>query len=233
MKLKEFYGSKIGKNILNQECFPEEVSDYLKKEKLFLDNLVDKFDSIIEIGCGNGTHLQWAIENGKKYIGIDINEGRITKARLTANLNGFDSNQFKFACEKAENFPRVLDNLNIEQSNSIPFVYFPFNVFGNIESVEEIILSLKKTNIDFGICAFKTSNLANKIREKYYENCGCQNILRINDNKGVRFKSKEGLNTIAYFSDWMQRKFSSIKIKLKTYEISEIGIAYVSDKSIK
>lgn len=233
IKLKSFYESSVGNNIMEKKCFSEEINQYLEFEKCLLESIINKFNVLVEIGCVKGRHLQWALDKGKYYVGIDIVNQHILDAREVASSLNLDSSQYKVVCEQAENFYTILNNLNIDIDDKQKYntlIYFPFNILGNVENFEQTIMSLKESNVDFYISAFKTDNFSTKIRKNYYNKCGCKDIIEIQDDTGIRFKSKEGLNTIAYFPNWLNQKFFEMDIKIKTYEISKVGIAYISDR---
>jgi hypothetical protein len=230
--LKNFYTSSIGNNIMEKKCFPEEINQYLESEKRSLESFIDKYNLFVEIGCVKGRHLKWALNKGKYYVGIDIVDRHILDATKQASSLNLDSNQYKFICGRAENFHTILNNLS--NTNYTPtrnsLTYFPFNILGNIENFNRLIMNLKDSNVNFYMSSFKTDEFSTKVRKKYYTQCGCSNLIEIQDDTGIRFKSQEGLDTIAYFPDWLNKRFLDIGIKIKVYELSKIGVAYVSDR---
>lgn len=232
MNVKTFYESNIGHNIMEEIFFSREINSYLELEKCFLESIINKFNLFVEIGCVKGRHLQWTLEKGKYYVGIDIVSKHIIDAERVAVSLNLDSNQYKLVCERAENFYLILNQIkmNDRRQKYNALTYFPFNIFGNVENWDKIVLKLKESNVDFYISGFKTDKFSTEIRKQYYSNCGCKELIEIQDDTGIRFKSKEGLNTIAYFPNWLSQKFSDIGIKIKTYELGNIGIAYISDR---
>lgn len=231
IELKSFYESSVGNNIMNQKCFSEEIDQYLENEKRFFEIIISKFNYLVEIGCVKGRHLQWALERGKYYIGIDIVNNHILDAIEIASSLKLDCKKYNFVCERAENFLAVLNNLNRNyEQRCATLTYFPFNILGNIENLEQTIMNLNISNVEFYISSFKTDSFSSRIRREYYNNCGCEDITEIKDDTGIRFISKEGLNTIAYHPNWLNKKFFDMGIKIKTHEISKVGIVYVSDR---
>jgi hypothetical protein len=224
-----FYTSGIGDALIDAKKFPREITSYLISERKLLEEVVRKFRLVIEAGCMNGRYLKWVLERDKYYIGMDIVGRYITEAKEKAALLNLDPTKYEFICEGAEKVHTILVKTKINKlKEDEVLIFFPFNSFGNIENIEEVFVSLKNAKMNFFISSYKTDKFSIERRKKYYRNCGYKDIILLEEDNGIRFKSREGLNTVAYFSDWLIQEFSRIGIKIKTYNLNKIGIAFIS-----
>lgn len=86
-----------------------------------------------------------------------------------------------------------------------------------------IVKSIKRSGLPFLISTYSTSQETNVCREQYYRNCGYSEIVSVQDEKGVRFFSPEGLSTIAYHPDYLQEIFTISNLKVAIVHFSRIG----------
>ena len=71
MSLKSFYASDAGHNILEETSFSAQISAFIEAEHRFVENLAEKVDYIVELGCSDGRYADSAVKRSKKYLGID------------------------------------------------------------------------------------------------------------------------------------------------------------------
>ncbi len=71
-EIKDFYESGRGDRLIDPFLFPEEIKQFLLCEKRILEALAGSFNLLVEVGSMYGRYLKWAVENGKRYFGIDV-----------------------------------------------------------------------------------------------------------------------------------------------------------------
>lgn len=225
-EIRDFYESGKGDRLIDPLLFPEEIKQFLICEKRILETLADLFDLLIEVGSMYGRYLKWAVENGKCYLGIDIVPRYIETGRKIISDLQLDRNKYRFVLGGAEN---TTDLVKPKEWNVKPqecLLYFPFNSFGNMEDPLLIVKNIKKSGLPFLISTYGTDQETNVCREQYYRNCGYSEIISVQDEKGVRFVSPEGLSTIAYHPDYLQQIFSISSLKVAIVHFSQIGVAF-------
>lgn len=232
-KIKDFYESGKGDRLIDPSLFPEEIKQFLIGEKRILETLKDSFNLLIEVGSMYGRYLKWAVENGKYYLGIDIVQRYIETGRKVISDSQFDPSKYRFILGGAEN---IVGLVKPEEWNVKPrecLLFFPFNSFGNMEDPSVIVKSIKKSGLPFLITTYGTNQETNACRERYYRNCGYSEIVSVQDEKGVRFVSPEGLSTIAYHLDYLQKIFTLSNSKVTIVHFSQIGVAFTLPKLAK
>jgi len=222
---KDFYEGGRGDSLIDPSLFPEEVKDFLLKEELILSSAGDSFRLLIEIGCMHGRYLEWAIERGKSYVGIDIvsrfiKEGRrrIAELRLPVDC--------QFIEGAAEDIPTLIPVKRLRNKKCL--LFFPFNSFGNMEDAGPVISAIKMSGLPFLISSYQTTAGANARREEYYRRCGYRNIRCSTNDKGVCFCSDDGLRTIAYHPTYIKKICKRQNLVVKSMPFSFLGMAYFS-----
>lgn len=229
VNIRNFYGSGFGNRLINPLNYPEEIVGYLSAEHRFLMEKIENFQVLIEVGCMQGRCLEQVVEVNKSYIGIDIVEEYIEAAILRANALSIDAKKYDFLCLDAANLHNVLALTKLDKFKSKEaLIFFPFNSFGNIENVNNVLSSLKKSGINFFISTYKTDKITNMLRMEYYQRCNYRNVLEINESNGKRFISDEGLSTIAYLENWIISKFDDENIEVQVVDLDLIGVGYLS-----
>lgn len=229
-EIKDFYESGKGDRLIDPLLFPDEIKQFLICERKILETLEDSFDLLVEVGSMYGRYLKWAVENGKCYLGIDIVQRYIEigkKIILELQLN---PDKYKFVLGGAENIADLVKSTEWNVKPSKCLLFFPFNSFGNIESPLVVIGSIKKSSLPFLISTYGTSPEINVCREQYYRNCGYSEIISIQDEKGVRFVSPDGLSSIAYHPNYLQNLLINNGLKTTVIPFSKIGIAFTLPK---
>ena len=155
-----FYGTETGNRLVDENNYSKYITEYLKLEKSILEKEILKHDTIIEVGCMEARNLDLAINNKKKYIGIDIVPEYINIANELIQKRNLQEN-CEFLCINAEQLNNIKEQSNILKFSKSPLFFFPFNSFGNMDKYENVIYSMKKIkNSDFKskiICLFLIS----------------------------------------------------------------------------
>ncbi len=177
------------KDDLNLEKYPEEFQRFLKKELEIVKSLVQKNDKVLDVGCGTGRAMLEVSPVVSEYVGIDIGEDYLSKARKTADK--FDNS--KVIKLNVENLSELFKENEFDKS---------FCLFNTISCFKEYKKALKeiykvtKDKFYFSVCA----KGGKKIRQKYYD------MIKVE----VRFDENE----TAHSSAWGEvRAFSEDEIK--------------------
>ena len=58
------------------------------KESTFIENLINKRKTILDVGCGTGLHMHYLEEKNYQVEGLDLNEGmlEVAKTRVKGTL---------------------------------------------------------------------------------------------------------------------------------------------------
>ena len=223
-KGKEFYDIGHGDLLVDERNYPNEIQEFLKSEISLLNSFRDQFEYLIEVGCMNGRYLDWAVSFSKKYFGIDIVQRYIDEAKEKILSLNLPSHDYEVGLCSVEEISTILDSKIINKF----LLFFPFNSFGNMRDAYPILKILNSKNYPFLISSYQTTNRACKTRLAYYKKCGYKDIECINDEKGVRFISKEGLNTIAYHPIYLGEIFNDLGMMVNKIPFCRIGIGYKS-----
>lgn len=219
------YDSDWGVQILNPENYPLGVHEYLADERRYVESVADDYDVIIEAGCFSGTYMLWAAKYGKSYVGLDVIPEFVIHAKSNARFFKLHPDRLEFHVFDLTELNRLYQKSKIlRQKPGAALLIIPFNLFGNIPDVDQLIDELKTWEGGFIISNFLTNGLATETRRRYYLNCGLQGLSLRKEKAGVRFESVEGLNSTAYSTDWIEGEFDGMN--LATRQLGEVGIGY-------
>ena len=63
----------------------KEVKVYLDDEEAFVEHVMSSgYDYLVEVGCGYGRYLDWAMSRGYSYAGLDIVPWMVDIGRVRA-----------------------------------------------------------------------------------------------------------------------------------------------------
>lgn len=228
-KTSEFYSNKGGDKLIDNENYPEAITNYLKEERrLYFQHLTQgNYDTLIEIGCMSARHLDIAIELNLNYIGIDIVSKYIKLAQQQITDNNYQ--------HKAKAFQLSL--LDYEQETiqlprtSKPLCIFPFNSFGNIINYTDAIKKTFEIGYDFFISTYNTTEEATNVRLEYYKNCHFNNLEATTNKEGVLFTSSEGLHSWAFHSNYLRALLDQEPWKIEIDNILSFGLYYYVSKT--
>lgn len=226
------YNTPNGCEILNPENFPTLVHDYLKRERELLEQFVVDYNVLIEGGCFDGTYLKWSYKRELKYVGVDIIPGFIEEAKHRSTFFNVDPGYFEFHVMDLTRLWELNDMSDLlSRENSSSLLLIPFNLFGNIVPIDELVAVLRDCPYDFLISNFATSPIATETRKLYYDNCNFENIRSVITDDGIRFLSEDGLDSMAYSADWMKYKFEGMN--LRVIPLGDVGMAYLRTNNLK
>jgi len=215
------YESGIGDTLLHPESYNFNIKTYLQEEANLVRKAVRYFDCIVELGCSDARHLPVAREHGKYYIGVDNVARYIDKARedYAADI----PSSALLVCSDINSFDTY-----VHLGHGKKLFVFPFNIIGNIADTPAM---LEKTFMhSHGVIVFTYKNdfHTQSVRSDYYNSAGFENITCITNRDGVRFTSKNGLNTIAWSEEWFREQFSENYQPCHSINIGNIGVAYMN-----
>lgn len=224
-----FYDRKIADRLIDPSCFTHDIDLYLDAERNILNSVVRHYDTLVEVGSMHGRHLEWAVETGKRYIGVDLIERYIRMGNKRINRLGLDGKKFKFVNGPAEQLHVILSELKL-QKTSRALLFFPFNSIGNMNALTPVAEAICKSACPFLVGTYHTGPEATAARELYYRRCGYHNIGQYHDERGVWFISSDGLRTIAYHTAHFVKVFAEQHLNVLSVGLSKIGVAYLSDQ---
>ena len=225
---KDFYSKGKGDRLIDPLFYPKNIELFLEDEKRLLEQLTGSFDLLIEVGCMHGRYLEWAAKNGKSYVGIDVVKRYIDAGRRNVNRLGLSRNQYRFVLGGAENIATIIKPSDLGFESERCLAFFPFNSFGNMPMLEDVMKSLVSSGLPFFISSYKISERATACRLEYYRNCGYREIKTLKNKRGVRFISPEGLDTVAYNPAFLKEVFVTNGAVASPTPFSQIGMAYLS-----
>jgi len=223
-----FYDSNLGDCLIEESVFPTEIKEFLQEEERLLTQAIFSCDLLVEVGCMHGRYLDWALEKGKAYAGIDVVSRYIKLGQARAIELGLPAGRCQFILGGAETIDTLLklEIFEIEQNRTL--LIFPFNSFGNMQSCVPVINSLKRSQLPFFVSTYLTTPKATTCRKQYYGACSYQGLTMIKDSQGVTFKAKNGFCSIAYHPDFLLGIFKSANLAVETNQFAQIGIAYTT-----
>src|ERR1700733_13886493 len=147
--LYEFYVSGLGERLIDPMNLTPEIILFFQEEENILNSLLDQIDLLVEVGCMNGLHLNWAIKHEKKYIGVDFVPWYVELGREHVQQYSVSHENYQFFCGNAENTGDFIhpEHLGVERASTL--LFFPFNSFGSISSIEKVLTSIRESNLPF------------------------------------------------------------------------------------
>ena len=220
-----FYGSELGDRLITDENYPDSINEFLVEEKVLLLSLMSNHDIAIEVGCMEGRHCETVLDSGVHYIGVDISEEYIRKAKeKTIKSNG----KHELLCIDAEKLDDISHISSLFSKCQRPLFFFPFNSIGNMENVEKVLLRVSKIrNATFLIFTYPVDTETTKIRFEYYNNCSYTNLRKIVADNEVRFVSADGLNSTAYNPRYISELCKKLPVSETHYNFCPMGIVYI------
>lgn len=214
-----------GQYLIKEENYPKEIQMFLNEESSIIKNQIsnNSYSHFVECGCMNARNLGIiSYYDNLYYYGIDLVENYIIQAENIIKQNLLEE-RAAVRCISAE-LLNVIDIPNTD-SNSKILCFFPFNSFGNVANPIKVLNNLQNQSLTIFISTYQNDVKTNKIRYKYYKNCGYLNIIEESDKEKTLFKSNEGLYSNSYTElFFLKNLFPSYK--LETFKFSEIGILF-------
>lgn len=222
-----FYQEPFGDRLVDEANYPLDIKRFLASEEGLLLRLAPSFETLVEVGCMTGRHLQWSARHGKSYIGIEPVRRYSTEAQRVVASLGLDRARFHILTMGAERLHTALPRY-LTQMAGRALLFFPFNSFGNAHRPGPILRSLSSCPGEILISSYRTSLRATRVRQQYYERCRYSGLRCYISRDGVRFRTHEGLNTTAYRPSVIVRLAKTCDLDIAAVRFSTIGVAYAS-----
>ena len=230
-RVRKYY-SETGWTMFDARHLTEPIKQFLTNESKELDAiLADKsYDTLVEIGCGYGRHMQAALKLGLNYEGLDLVNWLTEIGTLRVQqLGGLYPN---LRCRISNDSITAIDKLEIGEYSNRALVLFPFNCFGNLSCVESALDVLSTQEFDLLISTFETDKKTTHARKEYYENCGSQVAGITEDEDGVQIESIDGLKSFAPDPIWLETILARFGFVLVgKFQYCEIGGGYLFKKA--
>jgi len=210
--IHNFYAKFGGWVMFDRSVLTDAIRIYLDAEndllsKTFTDE--HSYNHLIEVGCGYGRFMKWAGDRKYDYSGIDIVDWFVDLAQ--ARIDSHQATDSQLNCHvynlSAESIAEIAFEREAFDTISSKIVFFPFNCFGNTNSLSATIESLRDLGCDVLISTFKTDDSSSMIRKEYYGKCGYTNLVLSKHDNGALITSDEGLVSYAYELDFLQQLF--------------------------
>jgi len=191
-----------GHELLNPHNWPKAVKQYLETQtEIFTAITKNKYKLILEIGCFDGTYLQWAKKFHKRYVGIDIATDWLKLGEHRAQLLKSAPDTYEFLNMDALHLEKIFQKSKLIRKVDPRHIIaiLPFNVIGNIHDPGKVIRGLRALSVDYFISSFSTTKEATTARHEYYANCDYPGLTRSTSDLGVTFTSvRGGFSSIAF-----------------------------------
>ena len=114
------------------------------KESTFLENLINKRKTILDVGCGTGLHMHYLEEKNYQVEGLDLNEGMLEVAKTRVKGLLYQGNLLDFQPKK--------------KYDAIISMFAVFNHLNNEQELEKAILHWYKYLNEKGILIIDLHN---------------------------------------------------------------------------
>ena len=133
------------------------------KESTFLENLINKRKTILDVGCGTGLHIHYLEEKNYQVEGLDLNEGMLEVAKTRVKGLLYQGNLLDFQPKK--------------KYDAIISMFAVFNHLNNEQELEKAILHWYKYLNEKGILIIDLHN-GRKSGEKETTIDNCKRIMK-------------------------------------------------------
>lgn len=207
--VETFYADNGGSRMFEPETLTPPVKAYLRVEARPLCD-EQPLDHLIEIGCGHGRHLRWAVERGLHYDGIDMVASLIEKGLATLREVDPRSTRCKLHVGSVENLHTLWGAEGLDARRASTIVFFPFNCFGNLARPDRVASAIAATGARAFLSVFSPSLEAIGRRLEYYKRNQYTAITAWVRERGVLFTSAEGLRSWAYQPRYLEEIFAAV-----------------------
>lgn len=226
-----FYGGGLGDRLVSPDVYPPLIHKFLVDEEAALERACRGQELLVEVGCMDGRSMDWAVERGLAYLGIDVVERYILEARERALRRGLSESRCRFSVGASERLPALVDPASFGARPEATLLFFPFNSFGNMDDAAEVLEGVRGTGLPFLISTYPVTSEANACRESYYRNCRYRDLSVVRDGRGVVFLSPDGLRTFAYDEIYLLGLCRELGLPCAAVPFSEIGVAYADPRT--
>lgn len=200
-----------------------EIKDYLAAEASFVEQvMLLGYRTVVEVGCGYGRYLHWALQRGYSYVGLDIVPWLIEIAQLRAvrAKSKYPDLKCEILRHPAEDIARTVKELSLNRPEQRAIVFFPFNCLGNVAQFDAVVDSLEASELDVIVSTFKTDAKATKTRKEYYGKCGFQDLNSRILKQGLLMVSEDGFHAMSYHQEFLANALRKRGFELKQQEQS-------------
>lgn len=235
-RVKHFYTHSLGWNMFDSKFLTPALEAFLEQESDVLAGVFQNqfsaqpgYNHLVEVGCGYGRYLNWSLSRNLAYDGLDlvpwlIHIGEIRVARMRSLHPTSRCAVHNLPVEKL-GFLLQDPMANRREWNTL--VFFPFNCFGNIASVREVMKTLQQSGCDVYVSSFQLNETTTELRKQYYTNCGYRKLEVDRSDAGLKITSSEGLHAYAYSHEYLTGLFQEYGFHLTASEsLGEIGVGY-------
>ena len=221
-----FYASGLGDRLVDENRYSASIRRFLSAEKELLEVARASFEMLVEVGCMDGRYLRWAVACEKSYLGVEPVARYAAAARRSIARFGDDRSRYRAIRGSAESLDTLL---GAETTGKKPaLVFFPFNSFGNARDPWPILRALGNIGHPVLISSYRTTALATRSRQRYYERCAYRHLRKEASSQGIRFVTDEGLNSMAYEPEFLCALAADAGLDLAPIRFGGIGLAFVS-----
>jgi hypothetical protein len=230
--VSQFYGSQGGWRMFDGKLLTPDIENFLKSEAATLSSFVNRdkaYNHLIEVGCGYGRYLHWAVNSGLGYDGLELISwlAQMGQERVRNLDRTLTSRSIAITHGTANSIDFLLKDTFAKEELK-PAILFPFNCFGNLSHPDLTLRASTKRCDTILISTFGTDLDATRTRSHYYVHCGYQNVTAKEVREGTLVTSEEGLKSYAYSSEALQTMMADYNFELKSINtFGRIGRFYV------
>jgi len=226
----QFYDSGLGDLLIDPGRYPPSIQDYLYAEAELVESR--QFSLLVEVGCMKGRYLDWCVARHKDYLGVDIVSRYVEAGLARVVAAGLDKDHYRLAVCSAANLDRLAKGMGwVRRTDAL--IFFPFNSFGNMSDPKAVLGAIWRADVPVLICTYQTNREATQERWAYYRNCGYHGLVCEENTMGVRFRSDDGLDTIAYREDYLLEICERLVRGVQVLPLGHIGQAYLVGSSCR
>ncbi len=217
----EFYSTGCGDALVNPARYPREITRYLAAECALLELIPGRH--LVEVGCMQGRYLDYAMDRGLDYLGVDVVARYIEEGRRRVEAHSAPTGRARFALGSATDLHHILNDVSPGTESTI---LFPFNSFGNCEDPLAVLRSLGRCGRPFLISSYRTSEEATTIREAYYRAAGLRPSCTSIEGVGVCFTAPGGFEAWAYEPQYLSSLATEVELDFSVTPLASVGLAY-------
>ncbi len=222
----QFYASGLGDRLVDELRYPTGIQEFLSAERKLLIALRPMFTMLVEVGCMDGRHVDWAVAHRKSYLGVEPVSRYAAAAQRSIRRSRLDPARYRVLENTAEHLDGILTEQVKPRERCL--VFFPFNSFGNAQHPTRILSTLALTGRPVLISSYRTTRLATRIRRGYYERCAYRSLRQEISTEGIRFVTDDGLSSVAYRPRFLARLAATDGLDLMPVRFGQIGLAFAS-----
>ncbi len=223
---QQFYACGLGDRLVDELRYPAGIREFLSAERRLLVALRPLFTTLVEIGCMDGRHVEWAATHQKRYLGVEPVARYAAAARHSIRRSKLDPSRYRVVQGGGEDLETIVERQLTPRERSL--LFFPFNSFGNASHPSAILNTLMRVARPVLISSYRPTQLATRVRAEYYERCGYHRLRQQSSSSCIRFVTDDGLNSVAYQPRYLRRLAADCGLELRPVRFGRVGLAFVS-----